>query len=266
MTLLLSKVRHLCLSLVFNPLSDRLDVSQADYDGIDEERERRRRKFRFFFLAKERQLRVTLPSGPHERTHAGIFDTIRMNMVSPSRMPPWYPCAATTYESPDGTSSKEADSGGSPGGGDTSGGDAQWPALVIECGASQSLASLHAAMRWWFWASEHRVKIVLAVKLHRSRQTMVIEKFVEAPAAIPRLGATATRSSAALPHLQPVLQQTITVAPVPDSNPVEYRATNGALVLAFELLYRRAPGPSPGERDVVVPESELEALAGFVWC
>ena len=264
MTLLLSKVRHLRQSLVCNP-SDRLDVSQADYDGIDEERERRRLKFRFFFLAKERQLRVTLPSGPHELTHAGLFGTIWTNMVSPSRMPPWYPCAAKIYKSPDGTSSKEADSGGFPGGGDTSGGDSRWPTLVIECGASQSVASLHAAMRWWFWASEHRVKIVLAVKLHRSRQTMVIEKFVEAPIAIPRLGATATRSSVALPHLQPLLQQTITVAPVPDSNPVEYRATSGALVLAFELLYRRPPGPSPGERDVVVPESELEALAGHVW-
>ncbi len=246
------------------PLTD-VDVTQADYDAIDKERERRRRKIRFFYQAKQRRLHVTIPSAPHERTHAEIFRAICLEMAVPSRMPPWCSCAATTYASPDGTSSKEADSGGFPSGADTSGGDAQWPALVIECGASQSLASLHAAMRWWFWASEHRVKIVLAVKLHRSAQTIVIGKFVEAPVAMPRLGATATRSSAALPQLQPVLQQTITVAPVQGSNPVEYRATSGALVLAFELLYRRAPGAGPGERDVVVPEAELEELAGFVW-
>ncbi|EPE09125.1 dead deah box dna helicase [Ophiostoma piceae UAMH 11346] len=245
------------------------NVSRTDFDRIDKEREIRRRKFRFFFQADKRQLCVTLPSGPHEGMHATLFDAIRTSMTAHPPMPPWYPCAARVYSHPNGTSCKEADSGGFPGHSDTSGGDARWPALVIECGMNQSLVSLHAAMRWWFSASGHRVKIVLVVKLHRSTHTIAIEKFTEEHVdGVGRPGATTTRSvsaRSALVRLQPVLQQTITVAPVPDSNPTRYHATRGALVIEFELLYRRAPGPSPSERDVVVSEEKLEEVAGEVW-
>jgi hypothetical protein len=249
-------------------LTSEPDVSQSEYDSIDEEREKRRRKFRFFYQANKRQLRVTLPSGPHERGHAVLFDVLRANMVTVPKMPPWIPCAATKYGSPDGQSSKEPDSGGFPGGRDTSGGDAAWPALVIECGMSQSMASLHASMRWWFWASEHRVKVVLLLKLYQQTRTMVLEKFVEEPVTVVRPGATTTRSSSIHSlqrQLQPALKQTITIASVPNSNPIEYRATSGALVLAYELLYRRAPGLGSGERDVVISEAEMEALAPEVW-
>lgn len=249
-------------------LVDRVDVSQSDFDDVEKEREIRRRKIHFFFQADKKQLRVTLPSGPHERMHAGLFDAIRANMYAVPPMPEWSPSAATVYSSPDGTSSKEGDSGGYPRNGDMSGGDDPWPALVIECGASQSLASLHAAMRWWFWASEHRVKVVLAVKLHRSTRTIVIERFTEEHVDPPRPGATSTRSSRAHPPLlllQPALQQTITIAPVPQSNPTRYNATRGKLILAFELLYRRAPGPRPDEWDVVVSEAKLEEVAQQVW-
>lgn len=40
-----------------------------------------------------------------------------------------------------------------------------WPTLVIETGYSQSIIALRQQMRWWFTASQHRVKIVLLIKL-----------------------------------------------------------------------------------------------------
>lgn len=180
----------------------RVDVSQTGFDRIDREREIRRRKFRFFFQADKRQLCVTLPSGPHEGMHATLFDAICAGMIAHPPMPPWYPCAARVYSHPNGTSCKEADSGGFPGHGDTSGGDARWPALVIECGMNQSLASLHAAMRWWFSASGHRVKIVLVVKLHRSTHTIAMRSSPKSMSTV--LAALVLPLHAASAHVQPL--------------------------------------------------------------
>lgn len=255
------------LNLVSKCTCSPVDVSADAYNRIDEERGIRGRKVRFFFLADKRQLRVTVPSGRHESTHSNLFGALWGDMKATPSLPRWLSQAATAFPGPDGKSAKEADSAGRPGGNDTTGGELGWPSLVIECGGSQSMRSLHMAMRWWFWASDHHVTIVLVAKLHRSSHTMAIEKFAEELVDIARPGATTTRSSARFGprRLQPVLQQTITIAPVAGSNPERYQVTRGALVLEFALMYRRPPGPSPGDRDIVVSESELKEVAGDVW-
>ncbi len=50
-------------------------------------------------------------------------------------------------------------------------------------------------MNWWFWASQHRVKIVLIIKLDRSTHTVLIEKYTAEAISVPRPGATGTGSS-----------------------------------------------------------------------
>ena len=249
--------------------ADRVDVSQADFDRIDMQREILGRKFRFFFQAEKQQLHITVPKLPHERMHAELMRAVTSDMDRDPPMPLWALSAATTYKHPNGSSSNESDASGCPdsdgSGSDTSDGGVHWPALVIECALSQSLNNLHAAMRWWFSASGHRVQVVLCIKLHQSTRTAIIEKFTEEVIDARCPGATMTRSVSAAIQLHPVLQQTITIAPVPDSGPAQYRVMGGALVLKFTLLYRREPGPSPDERDVVISKARLERLARTVW-
>lgn len=181
------------------------------------------------------------------------------SMVSSPRVPSFFPVGSRTYTSDgeNGKSSKKADSGGYPGGQAAREGVTKWASLVIGCGVSQSLNSLHAAMHWWFTASDHEVKIMLVVKLDRQTETMIVEQFVENPDS---------------QQLETVLKQTITIMLVPNSIPARHSVTTGgadvgALVLDFNLLYRRAPGSQlgPNERDVVVSEADLEQIAWEVW-
>ncbi len=50
--------------------------------------------------------------------------------------------------------------------------------------------------------------------------------------------------------LQPVLRQTITMTQDLTTNPVSFHVTRGALLLGFQLLFLRDPGP--GERDFIL--------------
>ena len=134
-----------------------------------------------------------------------------------------------------------------------------WPTLVVEAGDSESLSELHNDMRWWFFASEHQVKIVLLAKFEHTRRALILEKWEEEPS-MTRQGATTTRFAATL---QPVLRQTITITEDITTNPVTYNVARGALVLGFRLLFLRDPGP--GEGDYVLSVQELQAYAEKVW-
>jgi hypothetical protein len=156
-------------------------------------------------------------------------------------------------------------SGGNEGESDASGGpipDRQkprdWPTLVVETGASESLAQLRGDMRWWFDASDHQVKIVLLAKFDHSRSLIQLEKWEEEPQGA-RPGALTTRS-ASTPT--PALQQEITITRNATSPP-SYNVARGALVLSFKLLFLRDPGP--GEGDIVFTIPDLEHYAEGVW-
>ncbi|RYP37368.1 hypothetical protein DL768_010882 [Monosporascus sp. mg162] len=138
----------------------------------------------------------------------------------------------------------------------------QWPTLVIEAGYSQSLAGLHADMRWWFSTSNHDVKIVILAKLDRRQHEIILERWEE-DAAPARLGATTTRRAARAAGLQPVLRQRITISRNEATDPVSYDVSRRALVLRFELLFLRNPGPQ--EEDIIIGIPELQHYAMMVW-
>ena len=155
---------------------------------------------------------------------------------------------------------------GDEGEGDSTGGprperssEGCWPTLVIEAGVSQSLGALRNDMRWWFSASDHQVQIILLAKFERPQSAIILEKWEEEPSTT-RPGAMTTRNAAAL---QPVLRQTITITPDTTTNPISFNVTSGALVLGFERLFLRPPGP--GEGDFVLSVQELEDYAQIVW-
>lgn len=131
------------------------------------------------------------------------------------------------------------------------------PTLVIEAGDSEPLTELRNDMRWWFSASDHKVKIVLLAKIERRQRVIVLERWQEQPRH-GRQGPTSTRSSSVL---QPHLQQTITVQN--PTQPVSYHVTRGDLILPYGLLFDCNPGPQ--DQDVVITVSDLEDYADQVW-
>jgi hypothetical protein len=121
-------------------------------------------------------------------------------------------------------------------------------------------------MRWWFSASDHKVKIVILAKFNHSRREIILEKWVEVQAN-PRPGAMTSRAGA---RLEPSCRQAITIVQNPGItdtddtrlNPASYTVTRGALRLEFDLLFLRQHGP--GEGDVIISISDLQLYAAKV--
>lgn len=151
----------------------------------------------------------------------------------------------------------EGDSCGGPM--ETRGGYGKWPTLVIEAGYSETMSDLRKDMRWWFSASEHKVKIILLAKFEQQNNRILIEHYQEEEEQT-RSGATYTRSS---PRLIPVLQKQISITQNTTSNPPTYNVTRGALTLNFRLLFER--DARQGERDIVISAADLQYYAGVVW-
>lgn len=114
-------------------------------------------------------------------------------------------------------------------------------------------------MRWWFFNSNHEVKIVLLVKLDQNDHEIQIEKWEEEQPA--RLGATTARQTALALH--PVLRQSINITRISTVNSISYQVNSGALVLSFRLLFLRNPYPQESDFRISIPE--LEEFAADVW-
>lgn len=113
-------------------------------------------------------------------------------------------------------------------------------------------------MRWWFAASDHKVKIVLLAKFEHAHRTIILERWEEE--------ASGARPRAATSHLaaiKPVRRQTITITQDLTTDPISYIVTSGALVLDFRLLFLRDPGP--GEGDFILSVQQLQDYAEDVW-
>ncbi|EFX02787.1 dead deah box DNA helicase [Grosmannia clavigera kw1407] len=226
-------------------------VTQNAFEEINREREARGRKIRFRYFPDDDLLHVTIPTGLHERGHLNLYNAIttQMGQMSQQTHESWNCSGATTYAGRVGASSGEGDSGGYP---DSRLADSQWPTIVVASGVSQSFGDLERTMRWWFSASNHRVKIVLLVKLHRDNRTMEITKYTEGPAG-PRFGATNTRSSTNNAALAPFPRQAIRITQQRgNDNSITYHITSGALMLEFALRFLRQPNPDYHERDILI--------------
>lgn len=142
---------------------------------------------------------------------------------------------------------------GDAGEGDSSGGPiparlskGAWPTFVIEAGESEPLSELRMDMRWWFATSAHQVKIVLLAKFDSSNQCIIIERWEE---------------DIASGVFQPALRQRITITR--DLATDSYHVDESALVLSFQLLFLRDPGPTEG--NIVISVADLQAYARNIW-
>jgi len=195
------------------------DVSLAAYKKIKIERKAHGHHIRFFYDQKE--LRITMPTGPYERAYGGLYTdhvvaqmTLMKAAGSPRR---WMTMAVTAFPSEDGTHEGEGDSTGGPIIPERLG-PHHWPTLAIEAGYTQSHRSLMTKMRWWFNESNHQVIMVIIAKLHPSLQTIVLEKYTEDRSA-PRSVAIHTRAySAAI--LEPTPRQQIWIRKNPNGQSV----------------------------------------------
>ncbi|KAK3363864.1 hypothetical protein B0T25DRAFT_470089 [Lasiosphaeria hispida] len=242
-------------------------VSPNDFDAIERRRDRNGHRFRFFYDGNTQILIVTIPTRVHEALHHGLYN----NVIRATTEANWTSIGTSTIRSQfnhphRGRGSKEADSSGGPVP-DRLRGDA-WPTLVIEAGYSMSLNQLRHAMRWWFSASNHQVKVVVLAKFHSARAEIILERWEEEEEQSPQGPITRSQAAAMQQHpdgsiIQPVLQQTITITRDETTDPESYHVTGGALVLKFHLLFLRDPGPQEG--DIVIGIPALQLFAFKVW-
>jgi len=236
---------------------------------IRQTRDQLGRKIRLFYIASDNLVIITVPNRKHEKAHGIIDREIFASILSMGLMDSWEAMHATTLPADaNDRSSKEGDASSGPLP-DRQAEDA-WPTLVIESGVSQSMLDLRAAIRWWFSASDHAVKIVLLIKVNRHLQKITIEKWTEGPPN-PRPGATSTRAALAI---TPLLRQTIGIEMTPqarDAPPDDairadlnsYIVTRGDLRLEFELLFLRPP--REGEGDIIITMERLQKFGQRMW-
>ena len=129
---------------------------------------------------------------------------------------------------------------------------ADWPAIVIEAGWSESLQKLRQDAHFWLEDSRGNVKIVLLFSIGRRSRTMIIEKWENRPVPANR---PVTRS---MPTAVATQIQAIAI----DSNS---NTVNGApLTLEFEKIFLRQAVP-PLEHDFTFTAQDLSEYATDFW-
>ncbi|CAG9994071.1 unnamed protein product [Clonostachys byssicola] len=237
------------------------DVSTEDFASIEEEKGERPAPRLKNYSPAQRLLIIVMPILRYERSHSTLNNLIINEMAAMGLEDAWGEYGHATQRAEHDGGVAEADSSGGPMERDDD--IHPWQTLVIEAGYSQSLTALRQQMRWWFAASQHKVKIVLLIKLDPLvRGKIIIEQWKEFPNG-ERAGATTTRFCA---RLEPVNTQHITIQKtLPSTEPgdyLSYGVTGGPLRLSFVDLFLRAP--KQGEGDVVLTDHHLQRLAASV--
>ena len=237
-------------------------MSWDTYRRLDEARERERRKIRFRDYDETTQvLIISIPTGPHEQSHRGIYNLFFKQVVAMGLDGEWIDIGTETFYKdgapPGGRRGKESDSAGGP---DPQRlGAGQWPTLVVEAGFTESMSQLRNDMYKWFSDSGHQVKIVVLTKFDNPAQTITVEKWVEVEAE----GRPGTRSR---PRIAPQLDQTISITRTTGSvQNLNISVTSSPLILEFELLFLRPPVLAQGERDFSFGNADLLRYAARVY-
>ncbi|CAK7228505.1 hypothetical protein SCUCBS95973_006903 [Sporothrix curviconia] len=258
---LFSGVDALFQRLAAVPVSSECDgivvghLSAKNFRAIEDERDRRGRHYRFFFLPEAACVIITIPTGPHERAHAVMYQFVdraiqRMGLESYQ----WDMIAASKFTGPGGASGEGDSSGGPPFTHD--GSVRTWPTVVIQSGVTQTLPLLRVKARWWFAASNYHMKEVVLVKVHTATSKIQIEKWVTTVPGTQRHGATNTRaSSSGRRHSCKPRNRAL----------ADFHVDGTPLVLSFEALFERQPVSVAGEHDVLISEVDLQDLAIRVW-
>ncbi|CAK7205825.1 hypothetical protein SEUCBS139899_008604 [Sporothrix eucalyptigena] len=131
----------------------------------------------------------------------------------------------------------------------------QWSTLGMETGDTLGLSVLRVKGRRWFTASEGLVKVVRLVKLLRVESSITIKQWVNTPEAAPPCH---QRVRVIWTRLIPMGEVS---APM-RKDEAFYRIIGGPLTINFTNMFLRALVGA--KHDFVVPDDELQELAGFV--
>ncbi|KAL6804093.1 hypothetical protein J3E68DRAFT_392457 [Trichoderma sp. SZMC 28012] len=225
------------------------NVSPAVFKGLDEGYETH--KIRLSVYNEDCQcLMITVSTQVHEELGGTLYGQLYYHIFRMGLGQRWaYKGHATFYNTRHPTRSagaKQADSSGGPREGRPR---PRWPTIVFDAGYSQTLKDMKAKARAWFTDSDHKVKVVILSKLVPDQRTLIIERWEES-------------QDEGLVQV-PGCQQRITIAGS-WTNPSAYQAVESSdLILSFQLLFLRDPGP--GEGDVIIPISWIEVHAQQVW-
>lgn len=236
------------------------DVSHQDYNDMVKETELRERGFRFRHYDSASQILViVIPTKGHEALHRQFIREFHRQVEALGDGERWIDCGGTAFTKEHGGGSL------SSGGGDTVGlplADSiqsdHWPTLVVLSDTSQAFGSLAATMRWWFRASDHRVKTVVFLRWSSIQHQIIIEKWEE-----PELEDMARRSNG---EPQPENQQTIRITQEGGLiHEDSYIVDGSALVLSFRRLFGRDPRADLGQGDIIFSVRDLQRLARLSW-
>jgi hypothetical protein len=189
---------------------------------------------------------VKIPMAQHEAAHLGLGKKLILN-VARMGIPDdeLHPVGATRFHGR--KSSKEGDSSYRPYSFRPNSTD--WPTIVIEAGATESLNRLRSDADWWLTRSRGNVNVVIIISTNRAQSTLLIEKWELSPRTERLLTLESTQRT-------PTKMQIITI----DSTNT---ATGGPLVLEFDKIFLRPAVPP--ESDITFTAQDLSTWAAQIW-
>ncbi|KKF93509.1 hypothetical protein CFO_g4138 [Ceratocystis platani] len=164
-----------------------------------------------------------------------------------------------------------------------------FPSFVLEAGWAQSVLMLQTKARWWFDASDGKVRVVLIAKTVHSTGTIIIEKWlastrqcVQSVEIKPRHGGCPVKKRK-IPlqmdeqpetEAEPVDEdeQMLEKPDIPTLGSTEpivpglFEVRGGPICIEFNDIFLASPGNEPRpENDIVITEDELKEYACRVW-
>lgn len=242
-------------------------VSTSDYEALVKSQAKRRQRLHFDLWNRGELWITAVPSSLHEKLHGYLNDRILVQTSAMGLDCEWASVGTTRFHAANGSSS-EGDACRKPRSQRPT--DLAWPTLVIEAGVSQSMRNLRNKARWWFEASNYDVKIVILAKLFPISKQIMVEKWIAVPsqpASGPATRSLTLRIAAQAPT--PACVQTITTKSFPGTTLAQlsdfnsFQVTSSPLVLEFELLFLRLPGP--GENNISIEVRHFQDLASWIW-
>ncbi|KAL5332184.1 hypothetical protein BJX70DRAFT_393171 [Aspergillus crustosus] len=131
----------------------------------------------------------------------------------------------------------------------------QWPAVVAQCGYSESTRHLRAIADLWISNFDGDVKVALIISIERGKDRMIVRKWV--PGQTARSTGPSLRSRGQ--HAR--REQELVITKGQDGSA---EISGASLVIGFKEMFLRPLVP-PTEHDFVIDAAELEDIARQIW-
>ncbi|KAH8812946.1 hypothetical protein F5884DRAFT_832518 [Xylogone sp. PMI_703] len=249
-----------------------VEVSQTEFNKIALKARQPDATFRVsLYIAEMRTVIIIAPLPIHEQLHRTLDDIVTRETNNMNLFQELDPVGSGLYQRLNNAgqriSAGQGDSARKPNT-PRPRGDA-FPTIVIEGGYRQSLPSLRAEARWWFWVSAHDVRIAVIAKLFLQRGEILIEVWSEQPQNQRQGPSSNTRGYS---HIAPRCIQTITINRANGITPTHpnillpasYVVAGAPLRLRFTDVFLRNPVP-PVEMDYSISAADLRQYAVRIW-